>query len=153
MKYLLIVFSFSLFTVGCKKTAQITSNTCQEGILSLGSLESQYGCVNTKYSLHLNGTDSVRIIRNQQEFEASVTGSCLPAIDFNTFTLIVGKKQLQNDNTAIAYSAQRDCDAGKINLEVYITNNLGLAAPVITWHTLLPKLADGERVDVSFSIQ
>jgi hypothetical protein len=153
MKQLLLLFSVSVFAFGCKKTVEVKLDIpCQEGGVSLGSLEGQYGCVNTKYGLQLNASDSVKIIRSQQEFEAHVTGSCLPAIDFNMFTLIIGKKQLQNDNTAIEYNAVRDCDAGKINLEVYITNNLGLAAPIVTWHTLLPKLADGERVDVSFSI-
>ena len=153
MKQLLLLFILSIIAIACKKTAQVTLEIpCQEGGVSLGSLEGQYGCVNTKYGLQLNASDSVKIIRSQQEFEANVTGSCIPAIDFNTFTLIMGTKQLLNDNIAIEYNAVRDCDAGKINLEVYITNNLGLAAPSVTWHTLLPKLADGERVDVSFSI-
>lgn len=153
MKQLLLLFSLSVFTIACKKTAEVTLETpCQEGGVSLGSLESQYGCNNTKYGLHLNGTDSVKIIRSQQEFEANVTGNCLPAIDFNMFNLIIGKKQLTSDNNTIEYSAVRECDPRTIKLEVYITNNIGLAAPVVTWHSLLPKLADDETVDVIFSM-
>jgi hypothetical protein len=60
---------------------------------------------------------------------------------------------LQNDNGSIEYAATRDCDAGKVNLLVFITNNLGLAAPVVTWHALLPRLAAHEKVSVDIQLR
>lgn len=154
MKHLFILLSLSLFACSCKKNAAITLDTpCQEGAVSLGSLESQYGCVNTRYGMQLTAASSFLVIRSQQEFEANVAGNCLPAIDFDQYTLVIGKKQLINDNTGIEYYASRDCDTRKINLLVSITNNAGLSAPLVTWHTLLPKLAADETVEVTVELQ
>jgi hypothetical protein len=153
MKHLFILFSLSLFACSCKKNATIILDTpCQEGGVSLGSLESQYGCVNTRYGMSLTAASSFLVIRSQQEFEASVTGNCLPSIDFNQYTLVIGKKQLINDNTGIEYYATKDCETKKVNLVVYITNSLGLSAPLVTWHTLLPKLAADETVEVTIEL-
>jgi hypothetical protein len=155
MKYLLLAFSLTLFAFTCKKNQDeaIRDYPCQSEELPLASLESQYGCANTKYGMRLNSADSFMVIRDQATFAANVTGNCLPAIDFNAYTLVIGKKQLPNDNTSIEYNASKDCQARKINLTVVIKNNLGLSAPVVTWHCLLPKLTVDEKVAVSVFVQ
>jgi hypothetical protein len=91
MKYILLAFSLTLFAFTCKKNQddKILDNPCQSGGVSLGSLESQYGCANTKYGMRLNAVDSLLVIRDQATFVAHVTGNCLPAIDFNQYTLVL----------------------------------------------------------------
>jgi hypothetical protein len=155
MKYFLLAFSLTLFAFTCKKNQEekVLDNPCQNGTISLSSMETQYGCVNTKYGMRLNATEAFLVIRDQATFAANVTGSCLPVVDFNQYTLVIGKKQLINDNTSISYSATKNCDTKKVNLLVTITNNLGLAAPLVTWHTLLPALAVNETVDVAIELR
>ena len=155
MKYLLVLSSLALFAFTCKKIAEekrITP-TCESGNVVIKNLETEYGCVNTKYNLQLNNVDSFVVINSQPEFEAKVTGTCLPAIDFAAYTLVAGKKQLTNDNSNIQYTAIRDCNASKIHLNVLLSNTLGLSAPVVTWHCLLPKLQATEMVEVNIEVQ
>lgn len=155
MKYILMLFSLTLCAFTCKKAAEEKklSETCQSGPLAVKSLETEYGCINTRYALQLNSAENFLVINSQADFETSVAGSCIPAIDFNQYTLVIGKKQLTNDNTGIEYTANRDCNTGTVQVNVIIKNNLGLSAPVITWHCLLPKIADTETVTTNISIE
>lgn len=155
MKYFLLLFSLTLCAFTCKKAGEEkkVSETCQGGSLGVKSLETEYGCVNTRYALQFNATENFLVINSQSAFEAAVSGSCVPVIDFNQYTLVIGKKQLSNDNSFIEYNASRDCSTGTVQVNVTIKNNLGLSAPVVTWHCLLPKVADTETVLTNISIE
>jgi hypothetical protein len=143
----LFIVIFTVF-VSCKK-----DNDCQSSNLDIKSLESEYGCVNTKYGLSINLSDTYIIIRSQEEFENKVSGECIPNVDFSSYDLIIGKKQLTSGNSSIDYELIRDCHISKLELKVTYNQNIATEAPNLTYHALLPKLGDEETVEVQILIE
>lgn len=149
MKRINLIF-FVIFTVfvSCKK-----DNDCQSINLDVKSLESEYGCINTKYGLSINLSDTYIIIRSQEEFENKVSGECIPKVDFSSYDLVIGKKQLTSGNTLIDYELIRDCHIGKLELKVTFNQNIAAEAPNLIYHALTPKLGDEETVEVQIIIE
>jgi hypothetical protein len=166
MKKVFIIPTVAFFVLAsCSRSADNNSNDginpgtkknstpCESGSLPYKSLETEYGCTNTKYQLHISLQDTFAVIKNQADFFASVSGSCLPTIDFTNYDLIIGKKGLKSDNKSIEYALQKDCETGHIGMNVTFKNTLGMSAPNLTYHCLVPKLKTGETITVNIIIQ
>ena len=147
MKKIMIKSLFLIFLIGfisCNK-----NDDCNSTDLVVTSLESEYGCNDTRYDLEIDLSNNYAIIHSQQDFENKVTGNCIPEIDFSSFDLVIGKKGLSSGNSSIDYKLTRDC-SNQITLIVTFNQSETMNAPNITYHALIPKLGDEETVNVEF---
>jgi len=130
-----------------------SNNDCTPQALPVKSLETEYGCVNTKYQLNnIVLGDNYIIIRNQNEFNNWTDDlGCRPEIDFDTYDLILGKKQLTSGNQSIQYQYMDNCTEKK--LTVTFIQDATMVAPVLIYHALIPKLANNEQVVVQTIVQ
>lgn len=152
-----------------------TGRPCASPELPVRSLESEYGCPDTRRQLNVNLSQTHTVIRSQADFDRLVTSSCQPRIDFNAYDLVIGKKELPSGNSGIMYTLRRDCktnqvllrarhkqctptcclycETNQVLLRVVFQQNLTAEAPSITYHALVPKLAPGEDVRVKIEVK
>ncbi len=143
--YLLVtVFLF----VSCKN-----NDDCEDLNVATTSLEAKYGCVNTKYQMDIDLSQTFTVIKNQTDYNALVTGSCQPNIDFVTYDLVIGKQALGNGNTSINYELIENCQTGNQTLKVTFNQNETTVAPNLTYHALIPKLKEGQELNVEITLK
>lgn len=144
MKKILLFFVFGLL-YSCISSDY---STCEPTTLPFTNLETEYGCVNTRYFLYNSvQVDNYIIIRNQNDFDSMTDDlTCRPQIDFEMYDLIIGKKQLTSGNDSIQYEYIDNCITKK--LKVIFLQNETLIAANITYHALIPKLSVQESVEV-----
>jgi hypothetical protein len=149
MKYQTLLLSL-LFLVlsSCSSEGDCTDKT-----ISTTSLESEYNCTNTKNDLDLELSDDYIIIRDQSSFNNRVSGNCEAEIDFSTYDLVIGKKQLTTGNESIEYELTEICDTGNLVLKVTFKQNEATVAPNLTFHRLIPKMAQGKELAVITEIE
>lgn len=135
---------FSFILLGCS-----ADDECGPVIIATTSLETQYGCLSTAATVDIDLDNTYTIIRNQTDYDTLVSGSCDVAIDFTIFDLLIGKQQLTSGFNEIYYGMIRNCDNGRLYLEVFIELNAAAVAPNVTYHVLVPKLGDTEDIEVS----
>ncbi|MCK8479705.1 hypothetical protein [Psychroserpens algicola] len=147
MKKILVLACFVLVFLSCNSC---DDDSCAPVTLSITSLEEEYSCVNTPYQMDIDVSDEFIIIRSQADFDALVTGSCMPQIDFITYDLLIGKKALTNGVESINYDGLvKDCENGQLSLTVTFVKNDTDEAPNLTYHALVPKLELDDIINVS----
>ncbi|MHA7944243.1 hypothetical protein ACJOV8_014290 [Formosa sp. 3Alg 14/1] len=147
MKYRILIISLIfLGIISC------SNDDCTDTILKTTSLETEYGCINTKYQMDIDLSENHMIIRNQLDFTELVSGSCQPTIDFSIYDLIIGKKRLGNGNSFIDYTLVENCETGTQNLIVTFYQNDTTEAPNLTYHALIPKLENEQELSVEIII-
>ena len=129
--------------------ASCAKEDCIDLLLATSSLESEYGCVNTKYQMSIDLNNTYTIIRNQSDFDEKVSGSCTVNIDFKKYDLVIGKHGLSNGNAKIEYEFNQICDVYVPQLSVVFFQDLTDVAPNLTYHVLVGKLPDGGEVPVT----
>ena len=145
MKNLILYFSILfLGIISCKNNDEDCTNT----IRNTTSLESEYGCSNTKHQMEIELADTYKIIRTQADFTEFVSGSCQPTIDFSIYDLVIGKKALSHGNSSIDYKLIENCETGNNTLSVTFNQNETLNTPNITYHALIPKLKNNQELNV-----
>lgn len=127
---------------------------CTTQVLPVKSLETEYGCTNTKFGLQISLPDEkYTVIRSQADFNSRVTGSCLPQIDFDAYDLIIGRKQLTSGSSSLSYQFEQRCQPSRKHLQVIIHEGMTADAPVVTYHALVPKPTLSDSVQVEYSMQ
>lgn len=139
---------FSLIALAFYSCNDEDNSQCNPQEIAVKSLETEYGCSNTKYVLYnIVQGDNFIIIRNQQDFDQFTDDiNCRPQIDFENYDLILGKKQLTTGNESIEYQLIEDCNGKK--LTVTFVQNETLFAPTLIYHALIPKLGATETIEV-----
>lgn len=161
MKKITFICMLSILFFSCNKESDSNEEAakkndeapCEVTTSVPASLETEYGCTNTKYQMNISLNNTFQVIKTQSQFNSLVTGACMPNIDFTRYDLIIGKKGLLNGNRNINYSLVRDCPNNKTTLNVSIQNDLNATAPNITYHALVPKLNPNEQVIVNVAVQ
>ena len=150
MKNIIKISALLLLTIAMSCNKNDDSSTCEDTLVNFTSLEEEYGCTNTPFTLDINLENTFTVIRSQDAFTALTTGECAPEIDFETYDLIIGKQALSNGFDSITYVALEDCTDNAVNLTVTFTTNLTAIAPNATYHILVSKLTNpqGTTVDV-----
>ncbi len=148
--YNLFIIKTTIMLLYC--CTPIEKDPC-DTLLDIKSLESEYGCENTKHLIDIALTDTFKIIRSQSSFDSLVSGPCKPQIDFTMYDLIIGKKGLSMGNQAITYELVRDCKTNMLMLTVTFIQNEATVALNITYHALIPKLKDEETIEVVIQIE
>ena len=126
---------------------------CIDITINITSLESEYGCTNTKYQMDIDLSDNYMIIRNQQDFTEFISGDCQPTIDFSTYDLVIGKKGLTSGNDSIGYELIENCKTGYLNLKVTFFQNIATVAPNLTYHALIPKMESEQELNTEIIIE
>jgi hypothetical protein len=145
--FITLLVSISLLFASCSK------EECSPMNVNITNLEDEYGCVNTPYQMNIDLNQNFTIIRTPSEFNQVVTGSCQPDIDFDKYSLIIGKQGLSNGVSDITYLLSEECNADDYNLTVTFIKNATTEAPNLTWHVLTPHLDDNDQVKVIIEIQ
>ena len=146
--------TLNLFTI---KTTIILLFCCSpndqepcDTMLDVKSLESEYGCENTIYSIDITLKDTFTIIRSQESFEQQVIdrANCNPEIDFSVFDLVIGKQFGETLVYKIEYELVRECQTKELKLTVKIFWGDATQPSNPTYHALIPKLIDEEEIEV-----
>ena len=125
-----------------------SDDSCENSRIVTNSLEEEYACNDTRYSLDISTTEEFEVITNLTEYKDKVTGTCDPSlIDFTQFDLIIGKIRLGSGNDSIEYSLIESCNEGR-NLYVTFIQNDAMIAPVVTYHVLVPKDEANKTIEV-----
>ena len=145
MKY--IVPFVLIILIGCKQNDDDT-DACEDILVPFTSLEAEYGCTNTPYETEINLDDTYTVIRSQEVFDALVSGTCLPTIDFGAYDLIIGKRGLRTGNISISYELIENCETNVLTLTVTFLQNETLESPNLTYHVLTTKIADVDGLEI-----
>ena len=116
------------------------------------SLETLYGCENTKNLLEIDTSEVFVIINTQQQFENLVSGPCMPQVDFTTYDLLIGEQGLSSGNNTITYEETQDCTTDILEVTVTFNQNETAEAPTLTFHILVPKLSNPNSTTVDIII-
>lgn len=142
---LFLFFISSLpFLYSCDKECGITD-------LTIKTLESEYGCVNTEDDLDINLLNTYIVIHSQSEFNAKVSGVCNPVIDFTNYDLLIGKKAFPTLTSVDGYKLTKDC-TGDLKLKVTFLVTVFTQPSNLTYHVLIPKLAGNQTINVEMII-
>jgi hypothetical protein len=127
----------------CKK-----EDDCEETMIDIQNLETDYGCHNTKYGLGIDLTDQVTIIGTDAEYDTKVTGECHPDINFDAYNLVIGKQSLTYLNDTIIYTYKRACPDEVLTLTVDIIHTTQLQHDTVVYHAIVPKPTQDEQLSV-----
>ena len=144
-----LIFTIILFSIltSCKK------NDCHEKILTAKHFESDYGCLNTKYSLVVDLQDNGKIIRSKEAYDTEVGGPCHPDIDFSKYDLVIGKQSSGNENDTIFYDYRSVCPNNEPTLTVDIIQSVFTKPDNVVYHAIIPKLGDEETLHLIVNIK
>jgi hypothetical protein len=148
MKKVIILSVIILSILSCKK-----EDDCEEVLLDVKNLETDYGCRNTKHTLVIDLINEVKIIRSMEDYDGEVSGPCHPDINFSENDLIIGKHILNNVNDTITYDYRRACPGENLTLTVELTQFATSLPDTVVYHAIIPKLDDGESVDINLTIR
>lgn len=115
-----------------------TETDCEALLAPLTDLEQQYGCSDTKVLMDIDLQDDWMLIDNQAEYDNLVSGTCQPEINFDYFTLLIGKKNLISGNDRIEYDQTYHCNNGILTITFTFIQNETDEAPNLTYHVLIP---------------
>jgi hypothetical protein len=147
MKYLIIIPVLLICMSSCNK------NDCKEELRSAKHFESEFGCVNTKYDLSIDLINSVAVIRNKDDYDTRVSGTCHPEIDFTAYDLVIGKQTTTYRNDTILYDFRIACPEDQLSLSVDIIQSDVNVADAVVFHALIPKLGDEEPLYINVNIK
>jgi len=128
-------------------------NDCKEELRSTKHFESEFGCVNTKYDLLINLNNSVTVIRNKDDYDTKVLGTCHPEIDFTAYDLIIGKQATTYRNDTILYDFRIACPEDELTISVNIIQSDVNVADAVVFHAMIPKLGDEEPLYIVVNIK
>ena len=148
MKYSVLLISTIICIMSCSK-----KDTCKEQLMTVKHFESDYGCADTRHSLIINLTNSGTIISSKDAYDSQVSGDCHPQIDFTLYDLVIGKQSSGNNNDTITYDLRKTCPDSKLTLTVNIIQGLLTVPDNVVYHALIPKLGDGESLNIQVIVK
>ena len=148
MKKTILISAILIFFLSCSK-----KDNCNEEQLLTKHFEMEYGCPDTKFTLQINLTNDAKIIRSTEEYDAQVSGSCHPAVDFSAYDLVIGRQSTGNYNDTILYDLKRTCPDKELLLTVDVIQSDLTMPSTVTYHALIPKLGDEEKLNVMVNVK
>lgn len=148
MKNTILLSAFLICIMSCTK-----KEDCKDEILNIKNFETDYGCVNTRFSLIVNLNNECTVIRSREAYDSQVSGACHPEIDFSQYDLVIGKQSTGNFNDTVLFDLRRTCPDKELTLTIDVIQ-LAITQPsTIVYHTLIPKLGDGETLNIVINIR
>ncbi|MBT9393840.1 hypothetical protein KLP40_11765 [Hymenobacter sp. NST-14] len=137
---------------GCATNCGLEPEPCAPQPLIISSLETEYGCSDTRF-LNSQPLESAVVIRTQADFDRRVSGECHPQIDFTRFDLVIGQQQMSgSSSSSVTYSYQFTCPAKERVLRVMLKPGLTADFGFRSYHALVPKLGPTETVRVEVEV-
>jgi hypothetical protein len=131
-----LIFLFILAAViSCMK-----QEDCRETPYPVSQFESEYGCKDTKHTLHINMLNNVKIIRDKSTYDAEVYGDCHPEINFDAYDLVIGRQVTDNLNDTITYEMKNTCPGNELMLTINLIQSPAAGPDTVTYHALIQKL-------------
>ncbi|HUH35696.1 MAG TPA: hypothetical protein VL022_07695 [Moheibacter sp.] len=145
--------SYLLIFLSVFFSCQNDDDFCSNQYVAFKQIEEISDCQNTLWNFTLNTDESDIIVRNQQDFEQYVnTGDCAVQVDFNQYDLIIGTQYVA-EATKFEYTVVDVCEENQLYLHVRILNaNLNDFEKKAIFHVLVPKLNNGQSVQITFGV-
>jgi hypothetical protein len=148
MKSAISISLFLICILSCSK-----KDDCTEAVMTTRHFESDYGCVNTKFTLQIDLNNDAIIIRSKETYDSKVTGTCHPEIDFSLYDLVIGKQSTSNFNDTIIYDYRRTCPDKKLTLVVDLVQSDATMPSTVVYHAIIPKLGDKESLNIKLTVR
>lgn len=141
-----VLFTLLFIFFSCKNDDE---NQCHE-VLEYTTLEAEYNCSNTIFDLNVDwdsvGNNSV-LIRNQDQFNYLVSGTCTPDIDFAQYDLflvliLIQESGVNSYTASVIQTCQNDISIKLTidEIEGNWENSVGV------FHLLIPKLEENQNI-------
>ncbi len=124
-------------------------NSCTNQNLEISDLEAN--CLELNEGILGEGENYI-VISSQEEFEEFVSDDCDLDIDFTSYDLVIGQETLTNGLESTDYELIQNCETDNLTLNVTFNTNVAAEAPLVTYYILIPKLSEGQEVDVQIEI-
>lgn len=124
---------------------------CKTGLVDIKDLE-DLGCLNTTNTLIVNTVNEFAFIRNQEDYEIHIEGSCNPEIDWLSYDLIAGMVRLNRGLATLDKRLTMNCASNRLTLTIDISLNITQVAPEISYNAIIPKLKDNQDFFVVVNI-
>ena len=148
MKNITLLSALLICIMSCTK-----KDNCKEEIMNVKNFETDYGCVNTRFSLIIDLNNDCTIIRSKESYDSQVSGTCHPEIDFSLYDLVIGKQSTGNFNDTTLFDLRKTCPDKKLTLTIDIIQ-LDITQPsTVVYHALIPKLGDEESLNIQINIR
>jgi hypothetical protein len=148
MKNTVLISLFLILILSCKK-----KDSCKEEVMATKQFETEFGCFDTRHTLNIGLTNDLVLIQSKDVYDATVTGPCHPIIDFNTYDLVIGKQSVSNLNDTIIYDLRNVCPDNALTLTIDIIQSAVTQPDNVTYHTIIPKVADGKTIYINLNVR
>jgi hypothetical protein len=148
MKNVLAIGVFLILILSCKK-----KDTCKEELMATKQFETEFGCADTRHTINIDLTNDLVLIQSKDVYDATVTGPCHPEIDFTAYDLVIGKQSVSNLNDTIIYDLRNVCPDNALTLTIDIIQGSATQPDNVTYHTIIPKVADGKTIYINLNVR
>jgi len=128
-------------------------HVCRESTIATKHFEAEFDCPDTRHSLVIDLTDNCTLIQTQADYDSQVSGTCHPDIDFDTYSLVIGKQSTSREVDTIYYDYGVSCPDNELTLNVDIIQGDADVADNVVYHALIPRLKDGGSIAININIR
>ncbi len=128
-------------------------DACDRSPIEANNFETLFGCSNTAFDMGVALENDFTLISSQEQFDDEVTGFCRPELDYASVDLIIGRTVLNRGFQSVSYTYNRACPTRRYELRVLFTLTDEVVSPTVTYHVVVPKIAETEAVDVRIEVR
>ena len=82
-----------------------------------------------------------------------VSGTCHPEIDFDMYSLVIGRQSTTREVDTIYYDYGIACPDNELTLTIEIVQGDAVVADNVVYHALIPRLKDGGTIAININIR
>jgi hypothetical protein len=146
MKYTIIIF---IGLLGLLTSCHV----CKESTIATKHFETEFDCPDTKHSLVIDLTDNCTLIQTKTDYDNQVSGTCHPEIDFDMYSLVIGRQSTTREVDTIYYDYGIACPDNELTLTIEIVQGDAVVADNVVYHALIPRLKDGGTIAININIR
>ena len=146
MKYNIIIITGLLVLLSSCKV-------CRESTIATKHFETEFDCPDTKHTLDVDITDNAILIQTKADYDNLVSGPCHPDINFDSYSLLIGKQSTVNEVDTIYYNYGISCPDNELTLTIDIIQGVAAVPDNVVYHALLPRQADGGTIAININVR
>ena len=115
------------------------SSDCESGpleVMSMGDL----GCTNSVNLMKIRTMQEFELIRDQESYDALITGPCSPVINWDENDMVAGNIQLNNGLINLEEKANFNCSTNTLLITILVHLNETEVAQEVFFGFVIPKL-------------
>ena len=157
----ILIFSFILICLACSKEKDDPCEGMKSGNLPIMTFDDLFINDTINCWLKEEGIGEFDIYGNlyfridsQTQFDSLITCNCdLPNLNFDEYTLFMGKKRINGDATLDFQRVYLNCESPQIEYSLYIlVDTVGANFSEFQYHAAVPKLPNDLEINYYFSI-